>query len=235
MPLSEIAIVVKDVLRGVRYLFRHSSGPHLPPPLPGLGTLTTIGDTLVHRLADTVAGRNAGEGAGSRVESALRDLATLAGQARDDVFVERFRSATYVLAKEVLALRGVGNALVSEYAFTSAARSPHLAKAERNAATFCAGVTLAITAAAPVNLIDLPEPCARDPLSLSPNSAVACAIGLATTAWMDKRGEVAGAECLASAVEMIVPLHARMATAMGAPQPMPALAGLFAEYAPFIP
>jgi hypothetical protein len=224
-PLNEIGIVVKDVLRGVRYLLRHSAGPRSLP-----------GGVLVTRLDDTFAQfRHARELPGERLAAAFELAARLATAPRRESFPDDFRRAFHPLAKRVLALRGLDNVLIGEHVFAAAARSPLFDRRCGDAATPCAAAAVAIAAARPIELVDVVEVAAEDPFVRSPNSAVACAVGLAATAWISKSGRIDAAECLESAVEMTVPLHPRFARALAGTKPVDAVARLYGEYAAFIP
>jgi len=231
-PLGGAKLVVKDLLRGVRYLLRHSAPRTLPRP-PGLGH---VRDILVTGFDATVTGLRGGERPQSEaIRLALSQLARIATQPRGFDFEDEFREASYALAKSILGFRDLNNVLLAEYSLAAAARSPLLAGPFADAAEFCAAAALAIDAAKPVVLIDKESTGSDDPFVKSPSVALACAIGLAAVAWIIKNGAVDAKECLMSAVDVVIPLHERLLSVIHGPLPHGTLATVFREYAPFIP
>jgi hypothetical protein len=233
MPLGDAKLVVKDLLRGFRYLLRHSAGPRTHPRPRGLGQL---GDILATGLDATVAGLRGGDRSQSEtIGLALGRLARIATPPRGADFEYEFRKASYALAKSILRLRKLDNVLIAEYTLAAAARSPLLAGPFADAGDFCAAVALAIAGAHPVLLVDKDASGSDDPFVRSPSVALGCTIGLVATAWIVKHGTVDARKLLMSAVDIVVPLHERLLGGLEGPHPHATLAALFREYAAFIP
>jgi hypothetical protein len=231
-PWDDLKLVVKDGLRGVRYLLRHSPPRALPRP-PGLGH---VRDSLVAGLGAAVTRLRGGERPRPEaVRLALERFARLAAQGPVSDLELEFRKASYALAKAILGLRGLDNALVAEHSLAAAAHSPLADGPFADGAEFCAAAALALHEAQPVTRIDADAAGSDDPFLRSPNVALACTIGLAATAWIAKAGKVDAEKLLMSAVEVVVPLHERLLGEIGGPHPRASLASLFREYAAFIP
>lgn len=227
---AEFRIVLKDVLRGVRYFLHHSAARAPLPRFEGLGGIATYIDGLPRLL----------QGETSPVDKATRELDRLtraAGRPRTETFIEDFRKAGYALAKAIMVRQGLVNVLLGEHLFAAAARSACFADlAALGSADFGAAVATAVATVRPTRLVDAGDGLESTAFFLrAPNEAIAATIGLAATAWLLKRGEVDALECLDSAGDMVEALEPRLIRALAEKNPREVLARIFDEYARFLP
>lgn len=252
MIRSEIKTIVKDTLRGARYVMRHSAGhagagSRLAPPLGGLSAIADTLLTSTEEMILIVAGTGPRDEE-MRLKAAMEAFGALCRGAAGPRFGAAFRSAHYRLIAAVLVRRGARNAYVSEQALALAAETLALkggtaAKAvaggtEAGVPAFAAAAMLALLAAEPLRMADLPPSGADDPFGRAPKTATILSAVLAGAihASREERMErVEAAVCLDSATDVVEAVFERFEAALTDTAPAARLAALLADLLPVLP
>lgn len=241
---QDIATLLKDGLRGARYLVRKTTraGDDADPLRRGVHHLTSLADAVLSTTEETVSSLLRGApGDEARSDAALmRACRRLSGLADADAFETLFTRTVYRLAETLLTRRGIDNLFIAEHDIAAAARDlvPPAARDGTDPARFWAEAAVALVARRPIRDIEAAESASADGTGFAtePNAAVFLTIALAGAVAATKDLDAAGLGAVPDSAAAVMDVRfRRFADCLDRRDPARALAAEIASVLPFLP
>lgn len=240
---QDIATLLKDGLRGARYLVRKTTraGDDADPLRRGVHHLTSLADAVLSTTEETVSSLLRGApGDEARSDAALmRACRRLSGLADADAFETLFTRTVYRLAETLLMRRGIDNLFIAEHDIAAAARDlTPPARDGADPARFWAEAAVALVARRPIRDIETAEhtPVSGDGFATEPNAAVFLTVALAGAVAATKDLDAAGLGAVPDSAAAVMDVRfRRFADCLDRRDPAHALEVEIASVLPFLP
>ncbi len=241
---QDIATLLKDGLRGARYLVRKTTraGEDADPLRRGVHHLTSLADAVLSTTEETVSSLLRGApGDEARSDAALmRACRRLSGLADADAFETLFTRTVYRLAETLLTRRGIDNLFIAEHDIAAAARdlAPPASRDGTDPARFWAEAAIALVARRPIRDIEAAESTSvgAGSFATEPNAAVFLTIALAGAVAVEKDLDAAGLGAVPDSAAAVMDVRfRRFADCLDTRDPAGALAAEITSVLPFLP